>query len=322
MAFPEALKDVKGETFRNSGKTHIYRTYGKEGSFAVRSFNSEQEAYKALILSETGSNGEVKTRINTEILSQGRVRSIKTTAIDGFYTTYDTGRTGFFWLNGKMLYSVEAGNRSDMESLLRGYPYLKLKFNPLRILSSTLRRSGSWILPLSVTVILLVLLYSLWTGILGVISLTGSKKGSAPTPMSESEISAALESLNGKSPFSIKEDGRFDYRVDRVVTAAGGDEPAIKTRSAFLTLDPLIKTVFMKEIPVVSNMGKKGPHTRSLLKFFPVIPRSAQYRGSDGESITSVLLPVVTNAGWRWRPETEIPTTNATLNKMGKRSPA
>lgn len=315
-AFPATLKEIKGETFRNGDSTHVYRTYGKKGMITIRNYPSADLAKKALISTSTDANGTVRSSINGEILSQGIVRVSRKPSIDGFYSTRDTRRTGFYWLSGNTVYSVEANNRVNLERLALSYKPLHLKFNLSRLILSAFRSLGWWVIPLLIVVLVPVSLFLLASGFLGLFSLTGCRSGSGKNPFSESELSTEIEKTATSNPLAISEHSRYDYRVDKAPDPQQLSDIAIKTRSGYLTLDPMKRTVFFRESPVSLIKHNDGVKIRARFTLLPVVPQAPNRTDEAGVSISSILQPVVLDAGWKWRPEPSIPTTGAILKKM------
>lgn len=303
--FPDSLGSVKGETFTNSDQTQTYRVYGKSGYISARRFSSEREAYGSLIA-------------NPGLLSQGRVRLGRVTEGEGFFRTSDTRRLGFFWVDGPWLFTIEAQNRRALVDLVHSFPLLRLKFNPFRSLTMALIGVGSWILPLAVVLLVLLFGYILFTGVAGLVARSGSRRGDSVPPLSESELSSRIEGLSQKGQFGIREGGRFDYRVDKIPPTDPHlpEGQTCLTRSGLLTLNPLSKTVHYREFSVGIRSHKGEFRYSRKLSLIPVIPHGLNTVDEAGASLASFLQPVVTSAGWRWCPETEIPTTNALLRKM------
>lgn len=124
-AFPRQIGSVSASII-SPARGYFRADYGTGGTIRVRRYRTASEANDALFtyrMRKSGSTTERVRSIRSEIITESELFSYSV-GQQSAYTTAD-GRTGFYWINGSVVFSVEGRSKAIVDAIARAYPYIE-----------------------------------------------------------------------------------------------------------------------------------------------------------------------------------------------------
>ena len=341
-AFPQEVDGVKPQIFKSTDDRFYYAEYKDTAKIRVLFFDSPEDAEDYLILRKTKKDGTVYSQMNREAVSEKTVRKLKV-ARKGLFTTRD-GYSGYYWLNGQKLFTIEAKDKKLLMDIIRKYPYIDIKTNFIKKRVIYFNDISGMIIPSFLVILAVIFLIALRGGLYELFLLFMRKNPKKDTyPTEKQKFIRHLEDFNKKDSLlrlSVQSNGTcyldWNYTNEKLFSAENKEEMK-KVFRTILCFDEKNANVFIsdKRRKIVFHESEDSPVSfRKTFRLLPPFPREYRMnktllnKGPDEivyedikmkkfrtAVIKKIVKETVLEEGWGWRPALHRPVGLKRLKK-------